>query len=181
MLPAVCRQMIRDYVGKRIKAPSLYMNNTEQIFLKVGALPHSTYCWHYTYSFFLLLLLIHFSRQPQSSGHYGGYCKQVYIHILAQRFMHTTTFLWSAYIFTCTLICHTSDTISNNHIQFTHTRSLPVSASSRTYLRNSFRDEFLILKGKVFHNLDPLYESEAFLKSVFGTGRSRLFHHCAIK
>ena len=34
--------MIRDYGGKRIKAPSLDMNNTEQISLKVGALPHST-------------------------------------------------------------------------------------------------------------------------------------------
>ena len=42
MLPAVCRKMIRDYGEKRIKAPSLYMNNTEQISLKVGALPHST-------------------------------------------------------------------------------------------------------------------------------------------
>ena len=41
-LPAVCRKMIRDYGGKRIKAPSLDTNNTEQISLKVGALPHST-------------------------------------------------------------------------------------------------------------------------------------------
>ena len=42
MLPAVWRQMIRDYGEKRIKAPSLDVNNTEQISLKVGALPHST-------------------------------------------------------------------------------------------------------------------------------------------
>ena len=34
--------MIRDYGEKRIKEPSLDMNNAEQISLKVGALPHST-------------------------------------------------------------------------------------------------------------------------------------------
>ena len=49
-MPAVCRKMIRDYGEKRIKAPSLNMNNTEQISLKEGALPHSTlamYLHHY--------------------------------------------------------------------------------------------------------------------------------------
>ena len=40
--PAVCRKTIRDYGEKRKKTPSLDMNNTEQISLKVGALPHST-------------------------------------------------------------------------------------------------------------------------------------------
>ena len=34
MLPAVCRKMIGDYGEKRLKTPSLDMNNTHQISLK---------------------------------------------------------------------------------------------------------------------------------------------------
>ena len=48
-LPADNRKMIKVYEEKRIKAPSLDMNNTEQISVKVGALPHSTQqaVWRY--------------------------------------------------------------------------------------------------------------------------------------
>ena len=47
------------YGEKRIKAPSLDMNNTEQISLKVGALPHST-----------LPILV---RERQECGHANTY------------------------------------------------------------------------------------------------------------
>ena len=46
------------------------------------------------------------------------------------------------------------------------------------YFKKSFLEECLTQEGKVFHNFDPLYESEAFLnlKSVLGISRSRSSH-----
>ena len=62
-------------------------------------------------------------------------------------------------------------TMANNYVL-----NLPVSALSRMYFKKSFLEESLIPEGKLFHNFEPLYESELLFQSVRGRGRSRSFH-----